>query len=71
MLPIIQPIQCLQDPTKNKKYFKRGDLLAKEQEEYLKKYGPQIKEPEENQTDVKNERGLTQCLFGFILLKGS
>ncbi|KAJ8724378.1 hypothetical protein PYW08_015852 [Mythimna loreyi] len=46
------------DPTANKKYFKRGELLAKEQEEYLKKYGPQIKEPEvqEESQEVKDER---------------
>ncbi|KAL0832170.1 hypothetical protein ABMA28_001627 [Loxostege sticticalis] len=36
----------------NKKYFKRGELLAKEQEEYFKKYGPQIKEED---TDKSNE----------------
>lgn len=55
-------MRFLQDPTKNRKYFKRGELLAKEQEEYLKKYGPQIQEPEvqEESQEVKNERGLLQ-----------
>lgn len=50
----------LQDPANTRKYFKRGELLAKEQEEYLKKYGPQLKEPEvqEETQEVKNERGL-------------
>ncbi|KAI5644524.1 prp18 domain-containing protein [Phthorimaea operculella] len=36
----------------NKKYFKRGELLAKEQEEYWKKYGPQNAEPEKNEEDA-------------------
>lgn len=38
----------LQDDSK--KYFKRGDLLAKEEEEYLKKYGHK----EENTSPQKN-----------------
>lgn len=47
----------LLDPTKNKKYFKRGELIAKEQEEYLKKYGPRMPEPEDAVSqEVKNER---------------
>ncbi|KAF9418593.1 hypothetical protein HW555_004641 [Spodoptera exigua] len=47
----------LLDPTKNKKYFKRGELIAKEQEEYLKKYGPRMPEPEDTVSqEVKNER---------------
>lgn len=33
-------LNILQDPTKNRRYFKRGDLLAKEHEEYLKKCRP-------------------------------
>ncbi|CAH0583123.1 unnamed protein product [Chrysodeixis includens] len=49
------------DPTKNKKYFKRGELLAKEQEEYLKKYGPQVSEPEDTKPDVSNEKGDRQA----------
>lgn len=46
----------LQDPTNNKKYFKRGELLAKEQEEYLKKYGPQ-KVEEKPVLEKKSEKG--------------
>lgn len=30
----------LQGDSNEKKYFKRGDLIAKEQEEYMKKYRP-------------------------------
>ncbi|CAH0399205.1 unnamed protein product [Chilo suppressalis] len=38
----------------NKKYFKRGELLAKEQEEYFKKYGQQ-NEVTENE-NIKNDK---------------
>lgn len=40
-----------QDP--NKKYFKRGELLAKEQEEYFKKHYQQ--NTEADNTDEKKE----------------
>lgn len=55
----------MQDPNTNKKYFKRGELLAKEQEEYLKKYGPQVSEPEDNKPDINNEKGYI-CLHIFF-----
>lgn len=53
------------DPSNKKKYFKRGELLAKEQEEYLQKYGPKVQEPEEKQlekveTDQNHENGETE-----------
>ncbi|XP_053605294.1 pre-mRNA-splicing factor 18 [Plodia interpunctella] len=42
------------DPNKSRKYFKRGDLLAKEQEEYFQKFGPRNTEAEdENDTEIK------------------
>ncbi|XP_049871146.1 DNA helicase MCM9 [Pectinophora gossypiella] len=45
----------------NKKYFKRGELLEKEKEEYLKKYGPQSKEPEHNkEAEDKKEKANKQ-----------
>lgn len=47
----------LQDPNKSRKYFKRGDLLAKEQEEYFKKYGPQKQEIESRKEDDKKTKG--------------
>ncbi|XP_063632841.1 pre-mRNA-splicing factor 18 [Cydia splendana] len=40
----------------NKKYFKRGDLLAKEQEEYFKKYGQSSKKAEEDKRDTEEKR---------------
>lgn len=43
------------DPNKNKKYFKRGELLAKEQEEYFKKYGPVSKDTNESEHEKKSE----------------
>lgn len=51
-------ILLFQDPSTNKKYFRRGELLAKEQAEYMLKYGPKVEE--NKQTDVKDvpEKGL-------------
>lgn len=34
--------------TGGRKYFRRADLVAKETEEYLQKYGQQIKNEDEN-----------------------
>lgn len=39
----------------SKKYFKRGELLAKEEEEYLKKYRPQVIE---DTTTTKSEQNI-------------
>ncbi|XP_045496306.1 pre-mRNA-splicing factor 18 [Colias croceus] len=48
----------------SKKYFKRGDLLAKEQEEYMKKYGPQKNDEDDNKVvesvKVKTQEAETQ-----------
>ncbi|XP_037296918.1 pre-mRNA-splicing factor 18 [Manduca sexta] len=44
------------DPSNKKKYFKRGELLAKEQEEYFKKYGPRNQEEEGTKQDIKDEK---------------
>ncbi|KAM3966887.1 pre-mRNA processing factor 18 [Aphomia sociella] len=45
------------DPNKNKKYFKRGDLLAKEQEEYFKKHQPHnTEEMENNKTELQSAK---------------
>lgn len=45
MLQVFFKDSCLQ--TAGKKYFKRADLVAKETEEYLQKYGQQIKNEDE------------------------
>ena len=39
-LPFLKEVNiCLPIQGSNKKYFRRGDLVAKEKEEYVQKYG--------------------------------
>lgn len=47
----------LQDPNKPRKYFKRGELLAKEQEEYFKKYGLHNNQDEAEKTEASSDKG--------------
>lgn len=47
-------------PNNNKKYFKRGDLLAKEREEYLQKYGPNNRDHEDNIEEKRDDTALKQ-----------
>ncbi|CAH0723665.1 unnamed protein product, partial [Brenthis ino] len=59
----------------SKKYFKRGELLAKEQEEYFKKYGPSNKETEEskkteNVENVKKQENETEQTESVSLPRG-
>ncbi|KAG7309587.1 hypothetical protein JYU34_004051 [Plutella xylostella] len=44
----------------NKKYFKRGELLAKEEEEYLAKYGPRKPEPEDSKEEEEKAEKVRQ-----------
>lgn len=44
-----------QDP--NKKYFKRGELLAKEQEEYFKKHYQQNTDADNTDENKEIEKG--------------
>lgn len=62
-LPSFLLIHMFQNPTK--KYFKRGELLAKEEEEYLKKYGPQ-KDNESSSRTEKSEKGKSYSLFSYL-----
>lgn len=53
----------LQDPNKPRKYFKRGELLAKEQEEYFKKYGSHNNQDETENTEASSDKGLFSKYF--------
>lgn len=50
-------IYYFQDPNKPRKYFKRGELLAKEQEEYFKKYGSHNNQVEMDKTESSTDIG--------------
>lgn len=50
-------IYRLQDPNQPRKYFKRGELLAKEQEEYFKKYGSHTNQDETEETEASFDKG--------------
>lgn len=53
----------------SKKYFKRGELIAKEEEEYLKKYGQNnIKDEESQQTNDFHKSNIFVAFDCYIML---
>lgn len=50
----------------SKKYFKRGELLAKEQEEYLQKFGQSNKETEEEKQQEEKREKSNEVILQFF-----
>jgi hypothetical protein len=48
------------------KYFKRNDLIVKEEEEYMKKYGPKI-DTSQSTSSKKDLQGRS-CWFLFLFM---
>ena len=45
----------------DKKYFKRGDLAAQQEQEYLEKHKPKTKENDEDQKAAISLKGTVPC----------
>ena len=64
---LIEEKQVLKGP--QNKYFKRGDLAAKQEQEYLDKYGPKLPKKDEEDKDAGEGNRALQNISILILFK--